>query len=127
MKKKKIISISKLLKSFKYAFNGLRILFLGEQNARIHFAISICVIIAGFVFTISLYEWIALFFAIGLVFSLEIINTSIEELSDIVSPERNEKIKKTKDLAAAGVLISAICAAIIGLIIFIPKIIFLFD
>ena len=115
-------SILKRLKSFKYAFNGLRILFKEEHNARIHLFAMICVIIAGFFFRVSLFEWIAIVFSIGLVFSLEIINSSIENMADFVSTDRNEKIKKIKDLSASGVLISALTALIIGLIIFIPKI-----
>ena len=115
-------SISKRLKSFKYAFNGLRILIKEEHNARIHLFATICVIIAGLFFNISINEWIGVIFSIGLVFSLEIINSSIENIADFISPEKHEMIKKIKDLSASGVLISAITAFIIGLIIFIPKI-----
>ncbi|MBN2893196.1 MAG: diacylglycerol kinase family protein [Bacteroidales bacterium] len=120
--KQQRFSISKRLKSFKYAFNGLRILIKEEHNARIHLFAAICVIIAGLFFNISMNEWISVIFSIGLVFSLEIINSSIENIADFISPERHEMIKKIKDLSASGVLISAITALIIGLIIFIPKI-----
>lgn len=115
-------SIFKRLKSFKHAFNGLRILIKEEHNARIHLFATICVIIAGVFFKISLNEWIAIIFSIGLVFSLEIINSSIENIADFISPEKHEMIKKIKDLSASGVLISAITALMIGLIIFAPKI-----
>ena len=67
-------------------------------------------------------EWIAIVFAIGSVLAAEAVNSSIEALADLVSPEYNEAIKRTKDLAAGAVLILAISAAIVGLIIFIPKI-----
>lgn len=120
--KQQRFSISKRLKSFKYAFNGLRILIKEEHNARIHLFATICVIIAGLFFNISINEWIGVIFSIGLVFSLEIINSSIENIADFISPEKHEMIKKIKDLSASGVLISAITAFIIGLIIFIPKI-----
>lgn len=120
--KQQRFSISKRLKSFKYAFNGLRILIKEEHNARIHLFATICVIIAGLFFNISMNEWIGVIFSIGLVFSLEIINSSIENIADFISPEKHEMIKKIKDLSASGVLISAITALIIGLIIFIPKI-----
>lgn len=93
-----------------------------EHNARIHLFATICVIIAGVFFKISLNEWIAIIFSIGLVFSLEIINSSIENIADFISPEKHEMIKKIKDLSASGVLISAITALMIGLIIFAPKI-----
>jgi len=120
--KQERFSILKRLKSFKYAFNGLRILIKEEHNARIHLLATICVIIAGVFFKISLNEWIAIVFSIGFVFSLEIINSSIENIADFISPEKHEMIKKIKDLSASGVLIGAITALIIGLIIFMPKI-----
>ena len=77
----------------------------------------------GFVFKISAGEWIAVIFCIGFVFALELINTSIENMADFVSQDYHNSIKKTKDLAAGAVLISAIAAVITGLIIFVPKII----
>lgn len=121
MKNQKFSIINRLL-SFKHAFNGLSILIKEEHNARIHLVASIGVIIACLVFKISLYEWIAIIFAVGLVFCLEIINSSIENMADFISPEKHEMIKKIKDLSASGVLISALTALIIGLIIFLPKI-----
>lgn len=114
-------SIRKRLKSFAYAFNGLKLLLKEEHNARIHFIVSAIVIIAGFYFNLNAYEWIAILFSIALVITLEIINTVIENIADFVSPEKNEKIKNIKDLAAAAVLVGAIAAVAIGLIVFIPK------
>lgn len=118
----KRFKIGDRLKSFKFAFNGIRILFADEHNALIHLAAAILVIIAGIAFKISILEWAAIFLSIGLVFTSEAINTSIEKLSDFVSPEKRSSIKEVKDLASAGVLISAITALIIGLIVFVPKI-----
>jgi len=83
---------------------------------------AIVVVVFGFIYELSTTEWCLIIFAIGTVFSTEIINTALEYVSDLVSPEKNLKVKRIKDLAAGGVLISAIMAAIIGLIIFIPKI-----
>ena len=120
-------SISKRLKSFKYAFNGLRILLTEEHNSRVHFIVAICTIIAAFYFNIIVEEWIALIFAIGFVITVEIINSSIENICDFISPEKHDLIKKVKDLAAAAVLISVITAVIIGLIVFIPKVTLLFN
>jgi undecaprenol kinase/diacylglycerol kinase (ATP) len=120
--KQQRFSILKRLKSFKYAFNGLKVLFQEEHNSRIHLLATVCVVIAGYAFRISQYEWIAIIFAIGLVLTVEIINTTIEDIADFVSPEKHEKIKRIKDLAAAAVLVSAVTALIIGLIIFLPKI-----
>ena len=121
MKQQKF-SLSKRIKSFGFAFNGLKILIKEEHNSRIHFFAAFCVVIFGFLFKISMIEWIAVIFAMGFVITLELINSSIENISDFISPERHDSIKKIKDLAAAGVLISAITALIIGLIIFLPKI-----
>lgn len=118
----KKFNIGDRLKSFKFAFNGIRILFVNEHNAWIHLAAAMLVIIAGIVLKISISEWLAVLIAIGLVFTSEAINTSIEKLSDFISPERQNSIKEVKDLASAGVLISAITALIIGLIVFAPKI-----
>ena len=116
-------SLKKRIKSFKYALNGLRILLREESNSWIHLIVSICVLAAGFVFKISIAEWIIVIFCIGFVFVLELINTSIENIADFVTQEYHNSIKKTKDLAAGAVLVGAIVAAVIGLIIFIPKII----
>ena len=115
-------SISTLVKSFGHALNGLKILFKEEYNARIHLLAAITVVIAGYFFEISTIEWIAIVFAIGFVLTMEAINSAIEGLSDFVSPEKHEMIKKIKDLSAAGVLISALTALVIGLIVFVPKI-----
>lgn len=82
----------------------------------------ILVIIAGFIFKISTIEWIICIILFAFVISLELVNTAIEAVVDIVMPEINEKAKIAKDVSAASVLVSAICAAIIGLIIFLPKI-----
>jgi len=125
MKQEKF-SLKKRLKSFVYAFNGLFFMLKNEHNSRIHLFVAICVIIAGFLFKISVIEWISVVFACGLVFVAEIFNSSIEQLADYVSSEPNEKIKIGKDLAAASVLVAAFIAVIIGLIIFVPYIIKIF-
>lgn len=115
-------SLKQRIKSFTYAFNGLRLLILLEHNARIHAVATICVISMGWVYKISVNEWIAIILAIALVVAFEITNSAIEKLADVVSPNYHPAIKNVKDLAAAAVLVSAMAAFIIGLIIFIPKI-----
>lgn len=80
------------------------------------------VIIFGFWLNISITEWCICITLFGLVISLELVNTAIETVVDIAMPEKNEKAKKAKDISAAAVLISALASAIIGVIIFIPKI-----
>ena len=96
MKKQEKFSIAKRLKSFTYAFNGLKVLFLEEHNSRIHLFATVCVVIAGALLKLSVLEWVAVAFAVGLVFSGEIFNSAIEDLADVVCPERDERIKKVK-------------------------------
>jgi diacylglycerol kinase (ATP) len=93
-----------------------------EHNARIHLVIFLGVIIAGLVFRISSIDWILVIISSGLVFISECFNTAIENISDQVTTELNENIKKAKDVAAAGVLIAAIVSFIVGLIVFLPRI-----
>ena len=112
----------KLRNSFKYAFQGIEEAWKTEQNLKIHFMIMALVIIAGFIFKISLIEWMVCLLLFAIVISLELINTAIETTVDIAMPEINEKAKYAKDIAAGAVLFSAMISIIIGLIIFLPKI-----
>lgn len=122
-KNKSRFSMSQRIKSFKYAFRGIGIALKGQHNFRIHLIAAILVIAGAFLLDISNNEWLTIIFAIGLVFSAEIINTAIEELVDFVSPDVHPDAARIKDLAAGAVLVCAFTAAIIGLIIFLPKII----
>lgn len=115
-----------LYRSFGYAFQGIWTVIRGERNMKIHCFATVCVIIAGILLHISKMEWFICLILFGLVMSLEMINTSIESVVDLVTKERKPLAKKAKDTAAGAVLVCAIAAAIIGLIIFIPKIIALF-
>ena len=119
-------SFKKRSKSALYALNGLRVLFLEEHNSRIHIAIVIVVVTAGFLLKISNTEWLVVCILIALVFSLEIINSAIENICDYISPQWNEVIKKVKDLAAAAVFVSSVISVICGAIIFLPKLYNLF-
>jgi diacylglycerol kinase (ATP) len=119
---KEKFNFSDRLKSFRFAFHGLKELLKYEHNARIHLVLVIIAIVAGILLRISSSDWIAIAIVSGLVFASECFNTAIESISDLVSPEDNEKIKKAKDVAAGGVLISAIVSVIVGLIVFIPEI-----
>lgn len=110
------------LNSFKYAFKGISTLFRETPNAIIHLISAIIAVILGFILSISATEWVAICIVIGLVFALEAVNTSLENLSDFAcKKEIHPAIKKVKDLAAAGVLLAAIAAFIVGIIIFLPK------
>ncbi len=112
----------KRLRSFVYAWRGIRFMSTTQHNFWVHLAISILVIIAGFIFGISVIEWCLVVFAMGLVLMAETFNSALEQLTDLVHPERDPKAGRTKDLAAGGVLLAAIAAALIGLLIFAPKI-----
>jgi diacylglycerol kinase (ATP) len=122
MKSDRPFSIQARLKSFVYAFEGVMYFIKHEAQALIHLIAIVAVIGAGYWFNISLTEWIAVIFAIGIVVSAEMLNTAIEKLTDMVSPQINEQAKIVKDLAAGAVLIASLTAFIIGLIIFLPKI-----
>ncbi len=113
----------KLINSFKCAIQGIIQAMKTERNVKIHITIMILVIISGIVFKIAKQEWITCIILFGLVISLELVNSAIETTVDIAMPEISEKAKNAKDIAAGAVLVSAISSAIIGLTIFIPKII----
>lgn len=113
----------KIVNSFKYAFDGFKQSLKTERNMKIHIIIMLLVILCGFIFKISKLEWIICIILFSAVISGELFNTAIETVVDIAMPEKNDKAKIAKDVSAAGVLIIAISSAIIGLIIFIPKII----
>ncbi len=118
----KKFSLSDRLRSFRYALNGIRLLFQKEHNARIHLAAAAVVIGAGFVFKINPTEWIAILLCIALVIGMEALNSAIEKLADVVSPQHSAQIKRVKDISAGAVLICAVIALIVGCIVFIPKI-----
>lgn len=119
-------SIRKRLRSFGYAFNGIASLLRDEHNSRIHVVAMACVVFFGFALGISREQWCVVALCCGGVLMAEAMNSAIEALADLVSPEFHPLVKKAKDVAAAGVLMMAIAAATAGLIIFLPKIIALF-
>jgi diacylglycerol kinase (ATP) len=108
------------LKSFSHAFRGIWTLFREEPNARIHLVAAVVAVGLGLYLGITRMEWIAILGVIALVFSAELINTAIEQLADVVSPEFHPKIKLVKDLAAAAVLVFAIFALCVASLIFTP-------
>lgn len=117
----------KLINSFKYAIEGIISSFKTERNMKIHVFAMIVVIALGFFFRLDKVEWCFIIIAIASVISAELFNTAIETVVDMVSPERNPKAKLAKDIAAGAVLVVAICAAIIGFIVFGPKVINVFN
>ena len=93
-----------------------------EHNMHIHLLASVCVVLFGFLLQINVTEWCFLVFAIGFVLFAETINTSVELLTDLVSPDFHTLAEKTKDVAAGAVVIASLTAAIIGMLVFLPKI-----
>ena len=119
--------LKKRLDSFKYAFKGIYIFFKTQPNAWIDAFFSLLVIGGGLFFQISTIEWLFCISAIALVLSAEAFNTAIEFLTDLVSPDYHPLAGKTKDVAAGAVLLAAIGALVIGLIIFLPKVLEFFN
>jgi len=116
-----------LVSSFKFAFNGLADAFKNEPNLRIHSLFALVALAAGFFFQLSRFEWIILIFIISWVFVMELLNTTLESMVDLVSPELHPKAKVAKDVAAAGVLISAFLSLVIAGFLFLPKILLLLE
>ncbi|RDC55611.1 diacylglycerol kinase family protein [Pedobacter chinensis] len=121
MEEKHKFSIVDRIKSFKYAFNGLKLFFINDHNGRVHFFAAIAAIALSFYLNLSSLEWITILSVISAVFVAEILNSAIEKLADVVSPNYHPKIKIVKDLAAAAVLVAAFLALMAGAIIFLPK------
>jgi len=108
----------KLLKNFGYAWKGFNVAVKDEPNLKIHLAMAAIVIGMGFYFKVSSVEWMVLLILIGLVISLELINSAIESLTDLVTKERLPLAGKVKDIAAAAVLTISVIALLVGIIIF---------
>ncbi len=114
--------MSRLSRSFQYAWQGFRSCMVSEPNFRIHIITSLLVVGAGFLLGISTAEWLVVLLCIGFVMAMEMLNTAIEKLSDVVHRDHHPGIRQTKDIAAGAVLASAIIAAICGTVIFLPKV-----
>lgn len=110
-----------LYKSFGYAFQGIRTCISSERNMKIHCTAALLVVIFGIWLKLSVTEWCICFILFGLVMGLEMVNTAVESVVDLVTAERKPLAKKAKDTAAGAVLVAAIMAAVVGGIIFFPK------
>jgi len=108
------------LRSFEHAFAGISIMLKSQHNAWIHALVTLGVIAAGYLLGVSLAEWCWLVLAIMAVWTAEALNTALELLADVASPSYHPIVKQSKDVAAGGVLISAVGAAVIGLLILGP-------
>jgi diacylglycerol kinase len=110
--------MKRLFHSFKFAFHGFWLACKEQPNLRIHLFVSALVVGLAFYFGVSKLEWCVLLTCIGLVISLELMNSSIEGIVDLVSPEWQVKAGRIKDIAAAAVLVAAAVSVLIGLLIF---------
>jgi diacylglycerol kinase len=120
LKKNKKFSIKDRIQSFKYAFEGIAYFFKTVHNGWIHTLAALIVLSLGLYFNLNMAEWMWIIQAIFLVFIAEFFNSAIEENVDLVTEEQNEKAKRSKDMAAGAVLLTAIHAIIIGIYIFYP-------
>ena len=114
-------SIKERLRSFRYAFEGLKSFFATQHNALLHLLMTVVVFSAAVFYNISKIEAVAVTLAAGVVWTAELFNTAIEKLADEISKEFHPSIKFIKDVSAAAVMLSAVAAFITGAIIFLPK------
>ncbi|MEW9107791.1 MAG: diacylglycerol kinase family protein [Cytobacillus gottheilii] len=115
--------IKAVAKSFSYAAEGLVSAAKTERNLKIHLAVMPLITVSGFIFSISKAEWLVVIIVIGGMIALELMNTAVERVVDLVTDQYHPLAKQAKDIAAAAVLVYAITAIVIGVIIFLPKII----
>ena len=115
-------SVKARAKSFVFALSGIKYFFSTQHNSWIQVAAAAAAVALGYFLKINSSEWCWIIFCIGAVFTAEIFNTAIEALTDLVSPGKNEIAGRVKDLAAGGVLLTSITSLIIGVIIFLPRI-----
>jgi diacylglycerol kinase len=113
--------MKKFLKSFLYAFNGIAYALKTQLSFQIECVATIAVILLGYYLNLSKNEWLWVALAISVVLVLELLNTAIEVLVDLVSPEQNPKAGAIKDIASGAVLIGALFSIIVALFIFVPK------
>ncbi len=111
------------LRSFRFAFNGILAFLRSEPNGRIHLAATVAVVAMASWLGCTVMEWALLTFAMALVWVAEMINTTIEKTMDLLHPDRHQAVKWIKDVAAGAVLVAAVAAAVVGGLIFIPKLI----
>lgn len=115
-----MIKVGRLIKSFMYAFHGLYRVLREEQNLKLQMIAGIAAIILGIYFGISNIEWALLLLVIFLVILMEIVNSAIERVSDVLKPRIHAYVKEIKDIMAAAVMMASILAVIMGVLIFYP-------
>ena len=112
-----------LAASFSYAGEGLAYALLSQRNMKIHIAFAALAVIVGALFRIDAASWLAVIVCIALVISLECLNTALEALVDLVSPEYHVLAKRVKDCAAAAVAVCAVASVIVEAVIIVPRIV----
>ena len=110
------------LASISYALAGLVALVRTQANARIHLAATVAVVVLGLAVRLAPWEWVSVTLAVAIVWTAEALNTGLEHLCDVVTREFHPSIKAAKDIAAGGVLVAALGAALVGAIVFLPHI-----
>lgn len=108
--------------ALKNAFAGFAFGARHERNVKIDCTLAVVAVVLGFVFALSFEQWLAVVICIGMVISLELVNTSIEALTDLVSPDFHPLAGRAKDCAAGACFVASCCALAVGLIVFIPHI-----
>lgn len=116
-----------LRQAFVNAYKGVRFVFRTQRNAKIHLLISVIIILLGVFFHITSMQWVAISLAIGLVWAAECMNTAVEKLTDLASPEYHILARIAKDCAAAAVLMASIASVAVGLFIFLPRLLIVFN
>lgn len=118
-----MIRFKRLLKSFKYAFKGLRRTFREEQNLRVQTIAGSLALFLGWLFQISRFDWIMLIFVVSLVILMELANSAVERVTDVLKPRISTYVKEIKDIMAAVVMLASLVSVIVGILIFWPYII----
>ncbi len=116
-----MILVNRLLLSFRWAIEGVLYAVAVERNLRLHLAFASAAVVLAVFLGLSLVEWAVLYLTISFVISMEMVNTSIEHVVNILSPEQRPTAKRAKDVAAAAVLIAACGSVFVGLFLFVPK------
>lgn len=120
------MNISKFLRSFGYAFDGLKLSISVDQNVRVHLIIGTLVLVISLLLKVPTAELLFVIFAIFFVVICEMLNTAIEEMTNLIKKEHSQEARIAKDIAAAAVLLSAIFAVIVGVIVLVPRLLSLF-
>lgn len=115
------MNIKKLAHSFNYAIDGLRLSIVVDQNVRFHLVVGTLVFIVSLILKVPKAELMFVTFAIFFVVICEMINTAIEEMTNLIKKEHSEEARIAKDVAAAAVLLSAVFAVIVGFVVLIPR------